>query len=265
MARNSLVAYSKRAARRASFWLRPRPSFLIIGGIRCGTTSLIRYLGEHPDVAPSATKEVHYYDWYFDRGESWYRSWFPIGPQSTGAGESSPAYLMDPNAPARVAASLPDVRLLLLLRNPIERAHSHYRYRKGKGQEKAATFEDALDDEPRRLQAATTAHRPQAAGALDCYYHHGNYAVGLERWIQHLGRDQLLIMESDQFYADPAGTYGRVLDFLGLPPYELSHHPVHNAAADAPINPETRAALAERYAAPNQALYDIAGTDWGWH
>jgi len=73
-----LAPYSRRVGRRATSWLRHLPSFLIIGGIRCGTTSLIRYLDRHPSVGISATKEVHFYDWYFHRGENWYRSWFPL-------------------------------------------------------------------------------------------------------------------------------------------------------------------------------------------
>ena len=102
------------------------------------------------------TKEVHYFYWNYDRGKNWYRSWFPLkSARSDGvviAGEASPAYLMDPHVPDRVAKTMPKARIIVLLRDPVERAHSHYQLRKSQGVESAESFAEALADEPRRQQ-----------------------------------------------------------------------------------------------------------------
>ncbi len=261
-----LAQYGERALRRATAPLRHYPSFLIIGGIRCGTTSLIKYLAEHPDVDIASTKEPHFFDWNHQRGDNWYRSLFGLkyGPMKSGAvaGESSPAYLMDPDAPARAAAAIPDAKLLLLVRNPVERAHSHYRYRRQRGHEQAETFEEALADEPRRMALAEQ-DRPRAL-TLPRYFHHGSYAVGLSRWLEHFDREQVLVIPSERFYAQTGAEYRRVLEFLELADYELRDYVVHNSAASSSIDPDTRQELVDRYRKPNRLLYELVGADYGW-
>lgn len=263
---SSLKKYGDRAFRRATAVFRHYPQFLIIGGIRCGTTSLIRYLGEHPEVGIASAKEPHYFDWNHQRGDNWYRSFFPlsIGSASQGlmAGESSPGYLMDPKAPARAAAAMPDAKLLLLVRNPVERAHSHYRYRKGRGHEPAATFEEALADEPRRMERAAAADRGQLQ--LRGYFHHGKYADGLSRWLEHFDSSQVLTLQSEDFYANTPEAYSRVVSFLGLTQYELDNYVVHNSATASAMNPDTRSSLVKRYREPNRRFYDLVGIDFAW-
>ncbi|MGA9595168.1 MAG: sulfotransferase [Acidimicrobiia bacterium] len=260
----SVVTYGDRAFRRATAPLRHYPGFLIIGGIRCGTTSLIRYLGEHPEVAIASTKEPHFFDWNFGRGDNWYRSFFPlrVAGRHLVVGESSPAYLMDTRAPARSAASMPEARLLLLVRDPVERAHSHYRYRYERGHEPAATFEEALALEEERLKQAVASGRGQSL--LSGYFHHGLYETGLSRWLEHFDRSQIMTIASEDFYADTSGVFARILRFLGLTNYELDHYAVHNAAASATMDPVTRASLVDRYREPNERLYELIGVDLGW-
>src|SRR5947209_1159841 len=141
---------------------RALPDFLIIGAQKAGTTSLYRYLAAHPDIVASTRKEVHFFDINFWRGEWWYRSLFPLRrrlqrrpplrnrPAITG--EASPYYLFHPFAPERAAQLLPDAKLIVLLRDPVERAWSHYRHEVANGRE-TMTFPDALAAEPARLAA----------------------------------------------------------------------------------------------------------------
>lgn len=263
---SSLIKYGDRAFRRATAPFRHYPKFLIVGGIRCGTTSLIRYLGEHPEVGIASTKEPHYFDWNHKRGDNWYRSFFPLSMSSAAknlmVGESSPGYLMDPDAPARAAAAIPDAKLLLLVRNPVERAHSHYRYRQGRGHEPAETFEEALADEPRRMEHAAAADRGQLQ--LRGYFHHGKYAEGLSRWLEYFDSSQVLTLQSEDFYANTPAAFRRVVDFLGLTQYELDNYVVHNSAAASTMDPGTRASLVERYREPNRRFYELVGTDFAW-
>src|SRR5439155_3447898 len=142
--------------------IRMLPDYLIIGAQRAGTTSLYLYLTQHPCVAPVVIgKGVHYFDVDFAKGPGWYRGHFPVAarrylsrvgrdrPLITG--EGSPYYLFHPLVPERVAALLPEARLIALLRDPVERAYSHYQHFVERGIE-TLTFEQALEAEPERLK-----------------------------------------------------------------------------------------------------------------
>jgi len=261
------MSYGERVVRLATASLRYEPSFLIIGGIRCGTTSLVRYLEQHPAIRIPATKEVHYFDWNSNRSTAWYRSWFPLmrpgKHEAVLAGESSPSYLMDPDVPARVAATMPSVRIILLVRNPVERAYSHFRLRRGRAYEPMESFADTLADEPTRRKKAA-ARQQRTGAAIDCYFHQGEYAIGLERWLAQFDQDQILTIQSERLFANPKDAYGTALDFLGLSSHDLGHYDVHNAAPASSIDPDVRRHLAMRYEAPNARFYDLIGTDYGW-
>ena len=137
---------------------RPLPDFLIIGAQRCGTTSLYRYLEKHPQVIGAApSKGVHYFDVHHERSLRWYRAHFPTRRRRDRAGdravtgEASPYYVFHPHGPDRVRAAVPNVRLILMLRDPVVRAFSQYQQEYARGFEDAETFEQALELEPGRL------------------------------------------------------------------------------------------------------------------
>ncbi|CAN5845011.1 hypothetical protein BH23ACT4_BH23ACT4_15420 [soil metagenome] len=234
--------------------LRQLPEFLIIGGIRCGTTSMIEYLGDHPSVGipPVGKKELHFFDRHFDRGANWYRSWFPLKGSSRGtSGESSPTYLMEPGVPERVAGLLPDVRLIVMLRDPVERAASHFSLRRGKGSEPKSTLAATLEDEERRLQGSS--RHPGQGGAIDCYFEQGNYIKGLRKWSEQFDREQMLVVDSAELFTDPGAVYDRTLLFLGLSPHR-PQFAVHNATPRVTVEDETLSGLRERYRPLNAEL-----------
>jgi hypothetical protein len=99
---------------------------------------------------------------------------------------------------------------------------------------------------------------------LHGYFHHGNYAAGLSNWLGRFDRDQILIMQSEDLYANTPQAFGQVLSFLGLAQYELDNYVVHNSSPGSAMNPETRSSLVARYHEPNQRLYELVGTDFGW-
>lgn len=244
---------AQRITQRATAPLRQLPQWLIIGGIRCGTTSMVEYLGDHPSVGiPPGGKELHFFDRHHDRGPNWYRSWFPHkGSSRSTSGESSPTYLMEPGVPERVAAVLPDVRLIILLREPVERAASHFSLRRGKGSEPESTLAAALEDEGRRLQG--NSHHDGFGGAIDCYFEQGSYVKGLRKWSEHFDRKQMLVVDSAELFSDPATVYDRTLRFLGLSPHQPDFV-VHNATARVKVEDETLAGLRERYRPLNADL-----------
>ena len=233
----------------ASAALRPLPDFLVIGAKRSGTTSLHNWLLAHPDVLPlfpsarrlplrADIKGVHHFDAAPMRSVWWYRSHFPSSPgralaarRAGGArvvaGEATPYYLHHPHAPARAAAVVPDARLIVLLRDPVERAWSHWKEQRRRGFEPLATFEEAIDAEPGRL--AGEAERLAADPAYRSFAHEhqsyvttGRYLEPLARWQAAFPPEQLLVLRSEDAFADPKGTFAVVLDFLGLRPARLA-------------------------------------------
>jgi hypothetical protein len=263
---------------------RQLPDFLLIGTKRGGTTSMFNYLLQHPLVAPmfpaSQLKSPHYFDINYGKGLAWYRSHFPTSAYRARlqrrhgrppvAGEASPYYLFHPLAAERVHATLPEVKLIVLLRDPVDRAFSHYRERVNAGTETLG-FEEALEREPERL-----AGEVERILADPAYYGHahdfcsylarGRYLEQLRPWMERFGRERFLVLRSEDFYADVAGTYGRVLEFLSLPPFEPDSRRRHAVVAvrTPALAQATRERLAEYYAPHNRALEEYLGMDLGW-
>jgi hypothetical protein len=241
---------------------RPLPGFLILGAQKAGTTALFAYLREHPAVTGPAWKEVSFFDRHYARGLRWYRGNFPVRRAAV-VGEASPSYLFHPLAPARVRAAIPDARLIALLRNPVDRAHSHYQHEVALGRE-TLSFEDALDAEAVRL-AGEVERLVSDPGYFShawwnyTYASRGLYAEQLERWLAHFAREQLLVLFTDELAADPAETYGRVLDFLRVAPHELASYPRIFEREYEPMRPATRERLEVDFAAPNRRLAELLG------
>lgn len=274
LARRKLAATGRdleRSLRRATSGLRLHPSFLVIGTQKGGTTSLYRYLMAHPDVRPPARKEVGFFGYRYRNGFDWYRAQFPLALPggSPVTGEASTSYLFHPAVPARVARHLPEVRLVALLRDPVERAHSHYLHTKRSGRE-PLSFEDALEHEEERL-AHIWPHLddpgyaiPKGLG-LYSYKARGRYWEQLERWYGAFDRSRLLVLRSEDMFDDPAGTYARVLAFLGLRPWQPERFKRHNPRVQAEtIAPATRRALRRYFEPHNRVLYRELGHDLGW-
>lgn len=268
------------------------PSFLVIGAQRAGTTSLFHYLTRHPDVdGPTSVepaiwwgKEVHFFDENYWRGVDWYRTFFPLEVKRRVArrrgrdlqtGEATPYYLFHPAVPARVAAVVPEVKLVALLRDPVERAYSHYQMMVRTGREKLA-FEDALAAEPERLAGAEEAlakerpavgkqgHRAHHQHRHRAYAGRGLYAEQLERWFQHFTREQVLVLRTEDMLVRPGEIYAETLQFLGLRPYRLDDFVTRNQASYASIDPAVRRRLEERFAEPNARLARLLGRDFEW-
>jgi hypothetical protein len=253
--------------RTATAGLRPLPDFLIVGAQKCGTTSLYEYLAEHPQVMPALTKEVHYFDVRYPRGMSWYRAHFGLRRPGRITGEASPYYLFHPAAPQRIKSDVPRAKLIVMLRDPAERAVSHYHHSVDWGFE-TLSLEDAIRHEPERLdgEASRIASDPTYRG-LDyqhlSYLSRGVYADQLELWLSLFPREQMLVLNSHDFFDDPATGFNRVLDFLELPPQSRTEYPVV-AGRTYDTDPAIVAELREYFRPHNQRLYELLGEDFGW-
>lgn len=249
---------------------RPLPDFLVLGAQKAGTTALYEYLRRHPQISGPSWKEVSFFDRHWARGESWYRGNFPNVARTRGkhVGEASPSYVFHPLAPQRVQEVVPEARLIVLVRNPVDRALSQYNHEVALGRE-ALPFEEALDAEEERLRGEQERMAADPRYFSREWWSHtykarGRYAEQLERWLAVFPREQLLVLPSDDLGSEPARAHAQVLEFLGASPQRLDSYPRVYEREYEPMKAETRERLAAEFEEPNRRLYELLGRDLGW-
>lgn len=258
--------------------LRMLPDYLIVGGQRCGSTSLHNYLAEHPLVGRPRIKEIQYLSMEHARGERWYRGHFPTRAYAAAVGarrgrplvvgEASPYYLFHPLAPRRAAALLPRARIIAVLRDPVARAYSHYQMEVAQGHEPLG-FVEALDAEPERLAGELERIERDPSYAAFAfrnfsYQARGDYLEQLRRWYDAYPAEQILVLRSEDLFADPARVVAQTLEFLGLPPFRGRGYRQLNRRDYAGIGEAVQRRLAERFAPGNERLGAFLGRDMDW-
>jgi hypothetical protein len=229
-------------ARRPSSSLRRLPDILIIGAQRCGTSSLYKYLGQHPAVIPSIRKEVEYFSTRYTEGLAWYKSHFPLRrPSSMGQSltfEATPDYLLHPLSAERASALVPDARVIALLRDPVSRAYSQYQHNRRLGHE-PLSFDAALDAEESRIggeleRIKVDPVHPARMLRRHGYVERGKYDEQLERWLERFPPNNIHVVRSEDFFSSPNASYQEILRFLELPFFEpaefLNYSPRRKAA-----------------------------------
>lgn len=254
------------------------PDFLMIGTQRGGTTSLYNYLVGHPCIAAGSQKEIHFFDIQYGRGVAWYRTQFPsllrkcVETQKSRhpflTGEASPYYIFHPRAPQRIATLMPRVKLMALLRNPVDRAYSHYNWTVKQGYEKLG-FEAALSGEAGRMKGeAERLTRERDYSSFNhqnfSYLARGVYADQLQVWFALFSPEHLFVRSSEAFFQDPARTVQEAFEFLGVPSWEPSAYPRFNEGSYRPMDPGTRRWLCEYFESHNKRLYGMLGVDFHW-
>lgn len=193
------------------------PNLMIGGAQKCGTTSLHRLLSSHADVyfppAPAAPQEIHFFDIdaNFRKGLGWYAELFSGQRGEAFVGQTSPLYLYLPQVPARIHAALPDARLVFILRNPVDRAYSHYWHEVRYGWE-SLPFDAALDGEAERIAQGFDARRHYS------YVDRGRYAVQLRHFEEHFSRSQILLLRHDDLKANLDSVCRQLAEFLAIDP-----------------------------------------------
>lgn len=252
---------------------RMRPSFLIVGAQKAGTSSLFAYLMDHGGFLRPLLKDVFFFDQNYDKGLDWYLSFYPSRAAQqarewrTGgpvvSGEAATHYLLHPRCPERVRETFPDIRIIVLLRDPARRALSHFFHNRRTGTEPLATPLDAFLAEEERIGSPSDgADAPQFRRFS--YLARGRYAEQLTRWFRHFPREQLLVMPSERLFADPDPHFRTICRFIGLPERSLeSYAPVgqgNNSRRD-----EAALSFARDYFRPhNEALYALLHERFDW-
>ena len=249
--------------------LRKLPGFVVIGAQKAGTSTLYNLLIRHPQVGEAERKEIHYFDTGYERGVRWYRSRFPFkkaGRRMTG--EASPYYLYHPHAPRRMRSLLPEARLIALLRNPVDRAYSHYQHNRRHGRE-PLPFQEAIAREPERLEGELERMIGDPSYYSFAHQHYsyldrGGYHEQLERFTEYFSREKMLVLKSERFFQDTAEVWREVLDFLDLDPSPVPDGRTYNAGSYSDLDSQMRHSLMEHFQPGIHRLARSWGGQFEW-
>lgn len=266
---------NKRKWRCITSYLRALPDFIVIGAQKSGTTSLYDLIIKHSDIAPSIEKELHYFSFRYKYGSLLYRSNFPTRmsqarhEQKTGqrllTGEASPSYLYYPGAARRMKELVPDVLLICILRNPVDRAYSHYHHTIRRGHE-PLSFQDALTAEEKRCGSIQQSD-PQTIAAkyrLYSYRAGGVYADHLVDWFRYYDRSQFLFLTTEELRVRPHQTLDQVFRFLGASPFQLGSTRDLNVGHYEEMDLDIRRELVEHFRSHNARLSRMLGRNFEW-
>jgi hypothetical protein len=217
------------------------PTFLVIGAARSGSSSLHDSLRQHPQVFVSAIKEPHFFSYEnkeLPRGgpggprRTWitdidrYMELFDRAKPGVAAGEASVSYLYSAEAPDRIRHHVPDVRLIAILRNPVERAYSAFLYLRERGREPYADFVNALEAEDERVR--------EDWPHMWHYRRMGFYGEQLARYYERFNRDQIHVLTLDDFVADPQRAMAAVYAHIGVDPAFAPNTAIQHNVTGAP-------------------------------
>ncbi len=186
------------------------PNFLVIGSQKSGTTSIYHVLRQHPQVFMPERKEVNFFflEQEYRRGPHYYQSYFAPAPESARAiGEASPGYICHPQAPERIHKLLPEIKLILTVRNPIDRAYSQY-WDNRRSLSEHRTFGQVLEE------ALEDTYHPSRLG----YFSRGTYSQYIQRYVNLYPSEILLVLLFDDLRHSPGGFYRDIYQFLGIDP-----------------------------------------------
>jgi len=250
---------------------------MVIGAQRCGTTSLYNYLIQHPKIIPASSKEIHFFDKFYDLGLSWYQEQFKKNHPNFSSdklnefltGEATPAYLSHPDVPKRVTKILPNIKFVVLLRNPINRAYSHYKLTFRVGIEKLS-FSESIKKQSKIInldikKIFSDGKFYESNLKAHLYLIKGIYVYHLENWFKFFKKSQFLIIKSEDFFKNPKKFTNDVFTYLGLPEYSINSSTIFNEEMNIPMDKSTQKWLEEFYKPFNKQLFHLLERDFGWN
>lgn len=262
----------------ATAYLRGLPDFVIIGAMKSGTTSLHDFVAKHPAIIPASTKEIQYFSILYKLGELWYRSNFPTVLSKQRfykktnkkflSGEASPTYLFHPMAPSRMKKILTNVKLIVILRNPVDRAYSHYHMNLRHNNE-PFSFEKAIEVEKNQLDVERERLLKDPDFVPSPYRTHlylarGIYADQLENWFRYYSREKFLILTTENFHDNPQQTLDQVFDFLKIAPFQVKNLRNLNVGNYKKMNRNTRSLLIKYFKPHNRRLSELLQRSFDW-
>ena len=248
--------------------------FAIIGSMKCGTTSLYEYIAKHPKFLPCINKEIHFFSTKFWLSENWYLSQFPALPEGESffTGEASTSYFDYPEVPQRINHYFPNLKIIILLRNPVDRAFSHYNHvRKQHPGKELRSFEQAVHEEIEAIENSNfysslkLSYLNKPYGYLEYgYVVRGLYLYFLKQWFKFFERKNILILRSEEFYQEPEKTMSTVFDFLDIKNFKLKNYPKYNSGSYTKDRSLTHRELESFFEKHNQKLEKYLGYNFDW-
>ena len=259
------------------------PDFIVLGPGRCGTTSMVElYLRSNPDILPSKNKEIFYFDINFKKPLNWYKLFFPsvltkffrsLKGKKTLTCEGTPNYFFHPYAPKNMKKILPNAKIILMLRNPVNRTISNYRIQVRKGKQKLS-FEKALERESELYEKEyekflKSDELEKDVDTTISYLARSRYVEALERFLSYYDKKQILFINSDEYYKNPIQEYNRILSFLGLPSHEPKITGKRGISPpglykDPEISQATKDSLKKYFEPYNKKLFNLIGEKFDW-
>ena len=259
------------------------PNFIIIGAGRAGTTALYSYLIQHPNVFPAYTEknepvgDLHFFEYMISNKVGWYKSHFPTQltrlyherKNSFITGEFTSTYIYHPAVPKRIFSLLPKIKLIVILRNPVDKAYSTY-CQQFQSEEYTTSFEDTIDAEFRRMKlnkdvSSLNSNNPDFENSVaHNIIRHGIYADYLEHWLEIFNKKQILILNSDDLKKTTRETLHHVFNFLNISNHDIKDISEVNVGRYTPIDKSTRKRLIKFYKPHNQKLNKLLGTSFDW-
>lgn len=267
---------------------RMTPEFIIPGAPKCGTTSLYNYLIQHPQILSASRKEPMFFSMYYNKNPNWYKINFPFSSQLNNSknkkiitGEASTSYLIYPNVPEKIKKMFPHVKIIIMLRNPVDRAFSQYKNQVRNGREKLS-FEMAIKEEVSRLgKSFEEIKNSKPKTGLKyvkelfqfnpsklltySYLTGGHYFEQIINWTKVFPLEQIKIINSEQFFEESDVVFNEVIDFLGLEKFHLNEYKKFNVGNDSNIEDNTRQYLIDYFKPHNEKLFKFLNLKFDWN
>jgi hypothetical protein len=249
---------------------RQLPTTVIVGAQKAGTTQLYAYMVKHPRCYGAAEKEVDYFSKRPHRSVAWYRSRFPwrwrVRRRRAHVLEASPSYLPTPSALRKMQTVIPNARLIVLLRDPVSRAFSHYQHKKTRHVE-PRSFAEVVDDEIRNNPYPPTwgVALEENAQPMLGYVARGYYALQIELLLKLYRRNRVLFIDSASLFDDTAAVCNRAFDYMGLEDFDVEPGKVFNRGFyQEKIDPRVAERLREHYRPYDEMLQELLGRPFTW-
>ncbi len=253
--------------------IRKKPTFFIIGVQKAGTTSLYNYLIQHPQIKEALIKETHFFNMNYNKGMFYYRALFPISfSKQSITGEATPDYFDHPKVPERLYKHFPDAKLIVIFRNPLDRAFSHFNFVQSyNDEEKKLTFEEALNLEEERLKFAfdrLDADIYNSAREISNYgyVYKSLYSKHLSRWLKFFPLSNFLFIDFDELKKSPNDVLKKIFKFLGVKDdFSINDTKVRNKTTyRSMLNDETKKELEKKFEKYNTELKHLTKIDFKW-
>ena len=245
------------------------PNFIIIGTVRSGTTSLYYNICEHPSVLPAAYDEIGFFDSNFHLGLNWYRSMFPTKKEMEKikektnfaiTGEDTPFYFWKKETVSRIINAVPNSKLIVIVRNPVDRAYSNYNLGIRKKVEES-TFEKAIDEEICFIENHSFR---ECIDRKRSYLSKGFYAKQFSIWQEKFSQKKLHVVSTEEMEKQPQITMSKIFEFLEIPKYNIKNPQKQKSANYKKMHVDTRKKLLEFYKPHNEEFFNKINQSFDW-